>query len=65
MQTPQRRLGVVYLLEKGSSEVTVTLVFSRETVTESPRLPALPPATLMRLGKRAKEPGMGLEKLLP
>ncbi|WVZ67055.1 hypothetical protein U9M48_016194 [Paspalum notatum var. saurae] len=33
---------------KGPSEVTVTLVLSRETVTESPRLPALPPATLMR-----------------
>jgi hypothetical protein len=26
----------------------VTLVFSRETVMESPRFPALPPATLMR-----------------
>ena len=31
----------VYLLEKAPSEVTVTLLLSRVTVTESPRLPAL------------------------
>ena len=36
-----------YRFEKSESEVTVILLFSRETVTESPRAPALPP-TLMR-----------------
>lgn len=46
-QSPTVSIEHVYRLEKLLSEVTEILLFSRTTMTDSPRAPALPPTLIL------------------
>ena len=56
-QSMVKRVSVVYLVEKSPSEVMVTLVFSRETMTDSPKATGLASGNLAALLPELLEEG--------